>query len=196
MDWDFWRRNGAVPSAYLEYSSLTGSCSDVLLAYNRCAFHAVAVRYQGKAWLIAAGSGVGKTTQMRTLQELYPGEFSVISGDRPILDLLENGDVFVHPSPWNGKEEIGGADGAPLAGIVCLRRGEENIVERMSNRDAIIPVYQSVIQTGETENGIRLAGSFVDSLLTRVPAWRMVNQDVPDSTKLLFETVMKGGGVQ
>ena len=70
MDWAFWKRNHALIDPHLEFSSLTGSCSDVLLQYGRCAFHAVVLKKAGRAWLIAAESGVGKTTQLRTLQTL------------------------------------------------------------------------------------------------------------------------------
>ena len=192
LDWAFWARNGAKPGPYLEYSSLTGSCSDQLLSMDRCAFHAVALAYRDRAWLIAAGSGVGKTTQLRTLQALCPGEISVICGDRPILELRSDGGVFVHPSPWNGKEAIGGAPGAPLAGIICLRRGASDLVETIPPRDAAIPVYQGIIQTGETEEGIRRGAAFAEALIDRVPVWRMVNRDVPGSTKLLMERVLQG----
>ena len=193
MDWDFWKKLHVLPSAYIEYSSLTGSCSDVLLMHNRCAFHAVALRYRDRAWLIAAGSGVGKTTQLLTLQKLDPGEFAVISGDRPILELLDDGGVFVHPSPWNGKEELYGAEGAPLAGIICLSRGEEDIVETVEPKKAVIPIYQAVIQTGETEDGINRAAAFADALLSRIPLWNMINRDVPGSTTLLYNTVFREG---
>ena len=193
LDWDFWKKLHVSPSAYIEYSSLTGSCSDLLLLHDRCAFHAVALRHRDRAWLIAAGSGVGKTTQLYTLQKLYPGEFSVISGDRPILELLDDGGVFVHPSPWNGKEELYGAEGAPLAGIICLRRGEEDLVEAVEPKRAVVPIYQGVIQTGETEDEIRHAAAFADALLSRVPIWDMSNRDVPGSTRLLYDTVFQEG---
>lgn len=191
LDWDFWRKRNVSPSAYLEYSSLTGSCSDILLSHGRAAFHSVALRYRDKAWLISAGSGVGKTTQLLTLQRLYPGQFTVISGDRPILELLEDGGVFVHPSPWNGKEELFGAEGAPLAGIICLRRGEEDIVEPVNPRLAVVHVYRSVIHTGQTEEQIKAAAAFTEALLFRVPIWNMFNRDIPGSTKLLYDTVFE-----
>ena len=192
MDWAFWKRNHALIDPHLEFSSLTGSCSDVLLQYGRCAFHAVALKKAGRAWLIAAESGVGKTTQLRTLQTLYPGQFSVICGDRPILELRKDGGVYVHPSPWNGKEEYGGAAGAPLAGVICLSRGRENEVKAWTAHEAGPWVYKSVIQTAESEDGIRRAAAFATELLKRVPVWEMTTHQVPDSTKLLYETLWKG----
>ena len=190
-EWAYWESTGQRPSPYLEYSSLTGCCSDALLQHDRCAFHAVALRFRGRAWLISAPSGVGKTTQLLTLQKLYPGEFSVICGDRPILTLDSEQGPFVSPSPWNGKEGYHGAQGAPLGGLILLRRGEENAVLPLAPHEAAIPVFLSVIHTGETETVIRRAASFADRLLRRTPVWLMKSRDIEPSAALLYETVFK-----
>ena len=191
MDWDFWREYHAVIDPHLEFSSLTGSCSDALLKYGRAAFHAVSFLHGGKAWLIAAPSGVGKTTQLMNLCSLWPGEFSIISGDRPILELKDDGTVYVHTSPWNGKEELAGKAGGVLAGIICLKRGEQNSIRTLTAKGAGFSVYLSVIQTAESEEGIKRAAAFATELLKRVPAWELTSNTVPDSTKLLYEEVLK-----
>ena len=85
-DWDFFLHDGAMDAPHTEYSLLTAPLSDALMEFDRFIFHAVALRWRDRAWLIAAPSGVGKSTQARALQQLRPGEFSVISGDRPILE--------------------------------------------------------------------------------------------------------------
>lgn len=188
-EWTYMEAHGCVRNGQNEASILTALASDVLLTRDRCVLHAVALRHADRAWLITAPSGVGKSTQARTLNELYPGQFSVICGDRPVLELRDDDSVFVHPSPWNGKEGWRGADGAPLAGIVCLRRGQENDIRLLSARDAVIPVFDSLIQTGRTAEGIRRAAAFEDALLRRTRVWELVNRGVPDSTRLLYETL-------
>lgn len=190
-DWRFWEAQGQRPNPYLEYTTLTGNCSDALLAHDRCIFHAAALRFRGRAWLLCASSGVGKTTQLLTLQKLYPGEFSVICGDRPVLALEGEQGVFVYPSPWNGKEGFCGAEAAPLGGIICLVRSEENRVESISPRQAVIPVFLSLISDMETEAVIKSAARFADSLLNRVPVWLMRSRDIEPSASLLYETVFK-----
>jgi len=52
-------------------------------------FRLAAVLY--RAWLLAGPSGVGKSTQIKSLQSLEPGAFGVICGDRPVLELREDG---------------------------------------------------------------------------------------------------------
>ena len=87
-EWQRFVSQGMEPCPHSEYSVLTFPISDALMALDRIVIHAVALRWRDKAWLICAKSGVGKSTQARWLQKLRPGEFGVISGDRPILEFL------------------------------------------------------------------------------------------------------------
>ena len=194
---------GSLP--YTEYSMLTPHFSDALLDYDRMILHAVAIRRGDEAWLICADSGVGKSTQARFLQELRPGEFSIICGDRPVLQFRRAvGDgaspedaparsgaeieILVHPSPWNGKENWHGADAAPLAGLILLQRGKEDRLAALSETEAGLAVFSHVIQTWEA-SGIPKIAFLVTQLLNAVPAWLLTSNRVPDSTRLLLESV-------
>ena len=185
-----WEKNIASMDAYNEYSAFTLPVSAELMKYGRCVMHAAAFRFRGRAYLIAAPSGVGKSTQVRTLSELYPGEFSVISGDRPVLEATED-DIVVHPSPWNGKEGWRGAEKAPLAAIILLKRGETNAVRELSVRNAAARVFASIFQSAETEESIRCTAAFAELLIKRAPVWEFENGGVPDSSRLLYEVVLK-----
>ncbi len=254
----------AMPAnAHTEYSVLTASFGDALLDFDRMILHGVALRRGDRAWLICGNSGVGKSTQARKLQELRPGEFSVICGDRPILQFChserseesvpiprpserseesvpaprpsergeesvpalrhserseesvpaprpsERGEesvpalrhserseesvpILVHPSPWNGKENWHGAPAAPLAGVIILKRGEENTVTPLPPAAASLAMFQFVIQTYWEKERILAAARRTEELLQSVPVWRMTSHELPDSTSLLLETVFSG----
>ena len=228
-DWKTFIDSGMQPCARTEFSALTAAFSDALMEYDRMILHAVAVRWRDRAWLFCAPSGVGKSTQAKYLQALRPGEFSIICGDRPVLEFrhserseesapqntchsersaaepknpsppltgspggpFQNSEagILVHPSPWNGKENWHGAEAAPLGGIIVLSRGEENKVEPIRKRDAVIPVFAQVIQTCTKRETILKSAELTTRLLNGAPLWRMVSAEVPDSTKLLLETV-------
>lgn len=192
-DWMLLKKHGFERCGQVEASFLTSCCSDHLLPHGRCIVHAAAFRDSRKAWIITADPKVGKSTQVRTLRELYPGTFSVICGDRPVLELADDGTVMVHPSPWNGKEAWSGAQAAPLAGIICLKRGQEDSVTRLKAKHAAIPVYRALIHTAAGEETVRLAASFAEGLLQRVPVWEFVNRDIPGSTRLLYQKVLTEG---
>ena len=189
-EWDFWPKTGKPTDAAAENSMMTSPCSDALLDHDRCIIHAVAFSFHGRAWLIAAPPGVGKSTQIKTLQELYPGEFSVICGDRPILQRMEDGTFLVHPSPWNGKENWYGAPAAPLAGILYLKRGEYTSLCVLSAKEAILPIYRSLICSHETEQLIRQVAAFENDLLASIPVYEYINGGVPDSSRYLYETLL------
>ena len=87
-DWAYYTARGFAASPQAEYSLLTAAFSDALMDFDRLIIHGVALCWRDRAWLICAPSGVGKSTQARWLQTLRPGEFAVISGDRPILEFL------------------------------------------------------------------------------------------------------------
>lgn len=194
--WGEWDKIGRKDDQYGEGNLLTAVLSEYMLNYSRCIIHAAAVSFRGRAWLFAAPPGVGKSTQVRSLQKLYPGEFGVICGDRPVLELQADGTVMVHPSPWNGKENWHGAEKAPLAGILCLKRGKETSIRRWTKAEAVIPVYMSLISSRETEELIRQLSAFETELLTRVPVYEYVNGGVPDSARYLYENLLDGGRLE
>ncbi len=184
-----WEETGNPADAYAEFCLASLPTSEVLLRNNRCVFHAAAVSCRRQAWLIAAGSGVGKSTQCRNLVTMYPGEFAVINGDKPVIEVREDGKVIVHPSPWNGKEGWHGAPAAPLAGIVLLRRGLENSLVSITKEEAAIRVFLSVFQDYTDEEAIRMAAAMAEKMVNSSPIWLMTTHTVPDSTKLLYECI-------
>lgn len=184
-----WEEAGETADAYAEFCLAPVPTSEVLLRNNRCVFHAAAVSCRGRAWLIAAGSGVGKSTQCRNLVTMYPGEFAVINGDKPVIEARDDGGIIVHPSPWNGKEGWHGAGPDPLAGIVLLRRGSENSLVRATEEKAAWRVFLSVFQDFTDDETIRMAAAMAEKMLKSCPVWLMTSHTVPDSTKLLYECI-------
>lgn len=185
-DWEYYREKGITYTGQSEASLLTSYASDFLMDYDALIMHAAAFTFQGRAWLITGESGAGKSTQVRNLQDILPGEFRVICGDRPVLKAADDGRTFVHPSPWNGKEGWHGAEAAELAGIICLERGAENKLETMPLRKAVIPVYNAIIQTAASEETVLKAAALETKILERVEVYRLESHSVPESSIVLF----------
>ena len=185
-----WASFGNPIDAFAEFCLLCQPTSEKLFQYNRCIIHAAAVRFHDRAFLISAGSGVGKSTQVRTLKDLYPGEITVINGDKPILECHDDGSVIVHPSPWNGKEGWHGAEAATLGGIFLLQRGDKNSVMPMKKTSAVSFLYLQIFQSFTSEKVIRQAGALTEKVLENTPVWHFVSRDVPDSTQLMYEAML------
>jgi hypothetical protein len=191
QEFDDWAAAGNRIDGFAEFCLLCQQVSQHLFASDRCVFHAAALRWRDRAWLIAGGSGVGKSTQCRTLLELWPDEFQVINGDKPILECREDGSVMVHPSPWNGKEGLHGADPAPLAGIFFLRRGDNNSVMKIPGKAAAPHALLCVFQDFHDADVIKQAGAVTQRILNSCPSWLLTSRDIPDTARLLYLTMQE-----
>lgn len=176
-------------NAYIEYRCLISVSARYILRYHCCVFHAAAFSWRGCAWLLAAPSGTGKTTQYLNWQRLFPGEIQMISGDMPILEAKEDGSVWVYPSSWNGKENIYGSPAAPLGGLVYLEQGAEDRMLSFPPRDAVLPLLKQFMVLPETEEEILQLASLLESVLQAAPCRKFVNLGGDESTRLLRETL-------
>ena len=184
------RHSGPVagaPTEFQEYSILVASCSRFLLEQERVVYHSVAIKLGGRAWLLTAPSGTGKTTQYNWLQKLYGDEVALICGDKPILE--RRGErVLVHPSPWPGKERLPGSPSAELAGIVLLEQAKENSISRLTAREAVFPIFREFLYSPETEDEARAVGHIAETML-RCPVWKLRNLGDEASARLLYRTL-------
>ena len=103
--------------------------------YDAFLFHGCAIEYKGKAYIITASSGVGKTTHMRLWLKEFGSEVTVINGDKPTVRIID-GEPFVFGTPWQGKECYGENIRAKIGGIVFLERAPENKAQKISTDEA------------------------------------------------------------
>lgn len=179
-------------NSYLEYRTLIGLTGRALLRYDCSIFHAVSFEWDGKAYLLAAPSGTGKSTQYFNWQRQHPEEITMISGDMPVLERRSDGGAWVHPSNWNGKENIGNPICAPLAGLVFLEQGTKNVMERLSPREAIPLLFRQFMVLPETEDEILALSRLMDAMLRTAPVWKLINRGDAASTELLRDTLAEG----
>lgn len=188
-DKDDWEVTGSrVFDEHAEYSSLSIGVSEELLKSNRFVMHAVAFIWKDKAWLLSGTSGIGKSTQFKNLSVLFPEEIQIISGDRPVLRIMDDGTVYVYPSPWNGKEDWWGTKSAPLAGIFFLEHGENAMMEMDKDR-ASVALFTSIFQSFNTKEVIQKVALVATRLLSSCDCWLLVNRGDYASTELIYETM-------
>lgn len=181
-------------NGYVEYRLMISMTSAELLKYDACVFHSVSFFWKDKAWLLTAPSGTGKTTQLQNWRQEYPNEIKIMNGDMPVLERRKDGSIWVHPSPWNGKEKMGTALSAPLGGIVYLEQGDKNCVKIPKTLEMIKPILFQFLVCPETEPQLRALLRILDSMLTSVPVWIFSNLGDTASTALLRDTIAKAAG--
>ncbi len=177
--------------AYIEFMELCVKASDALLAYDRAVFHGLAFRWRGKAWMLTAPSGTGKTTQYLRWKALCGGDVQIINGDKPVL-AFDGESITVWPSPWNGKEGMGQRISAPLGGVVLLRQSGENRIRRLHADEAVGAVFAQFLFSRAGAEDVRAVCRMEDRLLRQVPVWLLENRGDAASAALLRETLMEG----
>lgn len=179
------------PEWVAEYNEIASGVTKALLPFGRCVFHGVAFIWHAKAWIFTARSGVGKTTQYALWKILYDDEISILNGDKPILECRADGTVYVHPSPWQGKENFGSMDSAQLGGIICLSRGNENSICRMKPVEALIPIYRQILYYADNAESAEQAIRVAEQVATSVPIWRLRNMGDKASAILTHDTLVR-----
>lgn len=176
--------------SYVEYRGLIALTGKELLRYNCCIFHSISFLFKGKAWLIAAPSGVGKTTQYLNWQKAWPDEIRMICGDMPVLKMDEKGEISVHPTVWNGKEDIGSRDlSAPLGGIVFLEQGNHNSIRRANPHELVMAMFEQFMARPDNEEQIMNLASIIRTLMEKYPIWKLVNLGDIASTSMIRRTL-------
>lgn len=179
--------------ASVEYRLLISLTIEKLLERDCCLFHSVAFVYEGRAWLLTAPSGTGKTTQFLNWQRAFPGEIEMICGDMPVL-ALRDGAVSVHSCSWCGKENLGRKGlSAPLAGVVLLEQAELNELQPMEPHDALYPFFAQMLVHPETEEQIMGLARIMDCMLAKYPLMRFRNLGDDASTAMLRDAIRRIG---
>lgn len=176
--------------AYIEETEISAAAGTALLPFGRAVFHCAAFVWRQKAWLFAAPSGTGKTTQYRLWKMLFGNEVQMLNGDKAVLKIDECG-VLVFPSPWRGKENMGNRITAPLGGIILLEQAAENSICRLSAKKAAGRVYLQFMFARETTEQLLAVCSLEHRLLSTAPVWLLKNRGDEESTLLCHETLEK-----
>lgn len=174
---------------YVENRILAVLTSNALWKFDCLLFHAVSFVYQGRAWLLTAPSGTGKTTQYMNWQRSFPGEITMISGDTPALECCEDGKVMVYSTPWNGKENIGNMISARLEGIVFLSQGDHNELNKNTQADCVGRFMSQIIGLPKTEEQVLKLAKLTDQILNSAHEWSFVNLGNDASTAMLREAI-------
>ena len=165
--------------AFLEFQCLMLAAGNHLLHISRALFHGVAFIWHDLVWIMTAPSGTGKTTQYRLWRKLWRKEIQIINGDKPLLECRKDGSVWVHSSPWMGKENLG----RPGL-IILLEQGDHNEICRLESGEAVLPLWKEFVSVPENTEQILCQADILDRILSAVPVWKLINIGDEDSAIL------------
>ena len=173
-----------------EISALYRKRADLLVEDGVVVFHSSAISVDGNGFLITARSGVGKSTHAKNLSDYIGESLKYINDDKPLLKVNDN-DVIVYSTPWNGKERRGNNISAPLKAIFFLSRGETNSYRKIVNKEEIYIKMLSQIYLPKEKSKREKALIIADKLLKNVNFYEInVTKDI-ESAKMTYEEIIK-----
>lgn len=180
---------------FAEYNCLMAEAADYLAEHGRTMFHGAAFICGKGAYILTAPSGTGKSTQFKNLRSLYGDWVRIINGDKPLLGPGQEGEIIVYPSPWNGKENWGGFEQAPLKGLFLLAQGPFNILKKMGQAEAAVPLMEQFLYTAPSRDSVHTVCRMADTLIRTVPLYHFENRGDTGSSQMLFDCIRRLEGI-
>ena len=153
-----------------EYIRAGGNFYKGLIDFGGIMLHASGVVKDGYAYLFSADSGTGKSTHTRLWCEHIEGAY-IINDDKPAIRIINN-ELFVYGTPFSGKEDLSVNERVKLGGICFLYRSEENVIEKISAEEAIVPILRQTIHQLSEEKLDKFL-KLLDDILSNVPVYKM-----------------------
>lgn len=157
------------PLYYLETLAVYRKFLAFSIFENVFLFHSSSFMIDGKAYIITAPSGTGKSTHARFLSEVYKERFVCINDDKPLIR-YENDEFMVYGTPWNGKHGLDNNVCYPLKAIFVLNRGEVDSVDKMIESVAFNFIFSQVHKpTGKDE--MKLIINLLSKMAHSIPCY-------------------------
>ena len=196
LDFQYFHNAWNIPEEpYSEYALLAYKVCNHLLKSGACIFHGAAFKWHEKAFIFTAPSGTGKSTQLNNWFKLYQDEIQIMNGDKPLLK-IDNNRCLVMPSPWKGKEKMGiDSLSAELGGIIILRQGNINELQKLQPYESVPQLLQRILFSVENRDQVILASKILETVITTVPVWKLINTGDMNSSILTHDEIKKELGL-
>ncbi len=175
---------------YLESIEIYRRLCTAILPYDAFFVHAAVVEVDGVAYAFSATSGTGKSTHISLWREYFPGQVTIINGDKPIVRRRGDGQFIAYGTPWCGKEGWNKNRSAPLGAICFIERSAENFITPLAPGDAVDRILGQLLHP-KTAKEMDLTLTLTDSLLRTVPIYRLGCNISREAAELSFSTLTK-----
>ena len=176
---------------YLEYAAVYRKIADKITEYDGAVFHGAVLDIDGGAYIIAARSGVGKTTHIRLWLERFGDRVSILNGDKPIIRAID-GILYACGTPYNGKEGYGKRGKLPLRAIAFLERGETNSYSKVTPADALMRFMGQIYINGENPRAVASTLRLANKILSEVSLYEFrCNKDI-EAAEMAEEAFLGG----
>lgn len=161
-------------------------CAEILLSQGILHFHCSFVLYQNKAIIFTGPSGIGKTTQAELWRDNQNA--LIVNGDASLLGKM--GDQWwAFGTPIHGSSPYCENEKAPIAAIITLEQGEENVLTRMDDFSALSYCLPEFYRPKMDEKTEETFWDSVDSLFRSVPVYHLVCRPDREATEIVKKEI-------
>ncbi len=153
--------------------------------------HSSSFSYRGKAYMLLAESGGGKSTLARLFNERFSEETFIINDDHPFLKFTDDG-IYVCGSPWRGKHDLGCDAEVPLHGIYILSKSRENILRRADSQEFCKSFFQAVTFNTTKPDEVKIIFQLFNRIFSDIPVYHFSFIDSEESADVLHRSMGKG----
>ena len=170
--------------AYLETLAVQRKITEGLVDHGILLFHGSVIAVDGIGYLFTAKSGTGKSTQTRLWQQHFGSRAVMVNDDKPFLRITPEG-VTACGTPWMGKHSLGANLSVPLKAICILNRGEQNRIEPIAAKEAVLMLLQ---QSSRPRDARRMAQymELVDRLSAGVRFYQLWCNMEPEAAEVAY----------
>lgn len=144
--------------------ALTFFIFPMLLKHHILSIHSVLLEHNGSGILIAAPSGVGKTTHARLWRDTKNA--LILNGDRAAC-YQKDGKWMAFGTPWCGTSGESVNRQVPIKALVLLRRGQRNEIVPMQSFEVLsqlLPLATCPLASDSPEKALELLDGFLKSV--------------------------------
>lgn len=179
-------KNGEVYSdGYIENICLYRAICLEMPKYDRFLMHAAVLAYEGEAYAFTGRSGIGKSTHTGLWLKYIDGSY-ILNGDKPILSAEKDGKIYVHGTPWMGKEGRGTKGSVPLKAICFLEQSKENAIEALPKQEMVSRIFSQLLLPTEEEAAVKTL-ELCDKLVNGTDAYLLRCNVTEEAVKTSFE---------
>ena len=173
------------PDSYLETLAVYRKIATKMLEFDTFLMHGAVVAVGDKAWLFTAPSGTGKTTHINLWLKNIQGSY-VVNGDKPLIHIGD--ECTVYGTPWAGKEGMNRNMGVKLCGIVCLNRGKDNRIEKVS-LSQLLPVLIQQSYRPDDKAGLEKTLALLSRLGKKIPMYQLYCNMDPEAALIAYNVL-------
>ncbi len=173
-----------------EISAVHRAVAEKLPFFDRIVMHGAAITYLDGAYMFCAPSGTGKSTHISLWRRYLGSSVDIINGDKPFLSLgTQNDDrIYVHGSPWSGKERWQKNRSAPLRAICFISRSGQNSITTLPPEKCLQMLMRQVYMPQSADAAHATLG-LIDRLVRIIPLYHLCCNISEDAVRCSFEAL-------